>query len=336
MDCLKIAGIVFGTLATLAGMFLLRRQIVDLVQRFWRWLPGGLTGLVRRVRALGRMAKRILVVGGTIVALLVLWSLAPAWLKVVLGGLAVALAFWIAKSIKTVQGNETGLILFLGKPIWVVGGGPCFVPLFLGRLIRYPTPVIILDYGSRDMLTGFGDWGGQYWRRVKAAIDLTAHFWWPRKGDLNPFTGRPALMDAFQACPPPTVSADTLSAVFFDAITAVTREKVARTTQGELVHDRSNLQRAIKQTCLDQEGNPIREGGLSRTLIVLEEVRLPENYEKMLPEPDIAELEVEAAQRRAEVDAAYLRAEIAAYQDAMPRGLKWTAAILAAATGRRR
>jgi len=246
-------------------------------------------------------------------------------------GTTAAFLWWVVKSIKVVGGKETGLILRFGKPVRVVGSGLCFVPYKVCKLVLFPTDVVVLDYGSREMLTAPGEWppgSGQTLPGVKAAIDITVEFYWPRKGDVHPVTGEPALIEAYRTLPPPTVSASTLAEVFFDAILGILRQKVAQTPPAELIWNRGRLQTEVLQECLTQPGNPIREAGLERMLIVIEEIRLPKEFEETLPAPQIAALRRRARREDAKAEAAFVEEEARAFK----RGgaPKWLASILTA------
>ena len=289
--------------------------------------------LVWRFRARIRLKWALLtIVLAALVGIVVLVIWAGFWLLFLSLVLLPILIFWIRKSFQAVDGKETGLVLMRGVPTEVVGPGWCFVPWPFGRVVRYGTGMIDCDYGVVQMLTSPGEWplgSGQMLKGVPVSLRMSATVYWPRKGDTHSVgvapnvINVPDLFDTYQVLPTPPVSAEDLGAALFSAIFSIARDVVANTTPVDLILNRQAVYDRIKNDCLAQVNNPIKEARLNRILIVFEEIRLPRKFEEMLAAPRVAALQKQVAEQEAEAEALAIEAKGQAYAQLGPIGVQY-------------
>lgn len=231
---------------------------------------------------------------------------------------------YIAASIKIVGAKERGVVVILGKAMWVFESGPAFVPFALAQLIRYPKGLMELKMNRISFITrrgtaSFSPSDTQNYSAARVVADVSFRFYYP--------SDPRSLLRTVAVLPhPPTLQSingvvdDQTKSLFEETITEHVRTTGGKVTWADLQRDRACLNTMIADSfrnadALSQElnwtrnGNPytsFRSGDIifdscvSNPTVALGTVEIPDNLAQAITEPERAGYESDAMIRRTE------------------------------------
>ncbi len=218
------------------------------------------------------------------------------------------LSFCLAK----VGPKERAVLTFFGDPVDVLEPGLHFRWWLLQELEKFPTEEQKLKYDWHEVTTRVGvyqgltsqeeieklgkvpEGRGQQHGSAKLNVKTAVYFFWP--STPNDRDGS-RLKRALQVAPNP-YDLDKIKVFFEEAIIDAVRIAISRRTWRECFEEKKALIDEIRRM-LKEEENPFRECGIEDIYIAFEEMKLPEDLEKTLTEPEKARLLALAEENKA-------------------------------------
>lgn len=210
-----------------------------------------------------------------------------------------------------VNEKERAILIFLGEPIAILESGLHFYWWPLQWLKKFPTTEQKLSYEPHEAVTRVGIYSGltaqeekgigkdpnnrgQMHGSAKLLIGTVIYFFWPNQqsdpdGSL--------ILRAIRVAPDPH-DLEKIKIFFKEAILDAVRIAIGKRTWRECFEDKKELIEEIRRI-LREEENPFKECGIKEIYVAFEEIKLPEDLEKSLTEPEKARLAALAEENKA-------------------------------------
>lgn len=207
------------------------------------------------------------------------------------GGLSVLLGVWVLFSMKIVGPDEMAILIVLGKPSGFRDSGFRFVPLFFAELARYPKTLFNLSYPDRKVITKADNYNYKDYGSQVLTISAVAYLRFPRSGD--------GLQEILRSQVP--TDEEGLKAWTKEAVDGALRVALGKMTWKEAAEDIKKVTSKAERVFKHADGALLRAGFIPKDIqLTIEEIKLPPELEKVLPEVDRQRLESEAAHFEAE------------------------------------
>lgn len=207
-------------------------------------------------------------------------------------------AVWLVLGISIIKENERAVAVLLGAPYKALESGPRWIPLFIGKIVRYPSGKVPLEMPTfAGIVTKAGRYEGEDFGPANVKAQVVVYFNYPI-GD--------ELLKAVKQLPPPEDKAAMID-LFEEPLLEVVRNEGGKQTWFQLSRERSRFSNLITEAINDGStpsgiNRLVNETGLVDVEVSVKHLDVPESILLKLDDQEEARLERAGIKIRAEAE----------------------------------